>query len=367
MRKSVLLSALLASMFLFASNSLAAPPDLASADWSVKAPHNLAANPPSDDVIKTFMANLNDGDAYPTGICDAHFADLHHSDTLSLVVAENDGRFCHPFVVDKTAGGFRKYSLDNGVLTGVPEIEDLGGNGQLEVIVETEVTEYQGAQYCMASWPVIYAWTGDGYSDVSSQYKGYYEQRLVSQQKDIAAAEAQKERAEQASAIQGRESAESADSEAPAGQQPGGMDYSRAIPPVTVENGPNGTVQFFRLASPPSPQPPATPPPDNLGLNCTKAEAAKIERFLGISHEAGMSDAIKWKNSENADDRSFAAWVLADIGTPEAMEDLQTLSHDPNSDVASSAKYALQQVGQGSVVYKVRGQFIAESAVSPGK
>jgi HEAT repeat protein len=98
-----------------------------------------------------------------------------------------------------------------------------------------------------------------------------------------------------------------------------------------------------------------------LGLNCTKAEAAKIERFLGISHEAGMSDAIRWKNSDNADDRSFAAWVLTDIGTPEAMEDLQTLSHDPNSDVATSAKYALEQVGQGPVIYKVRGSLLPKA------
>jgi hypothetical protein len=156
MRKATSAITLLASTFLFASNSLAAPPDLATADWSVKAPHNLAANPPSDDVVKTFMANLNDGDAYPTGICSAHFADLHHSDTLSLVVAEDDGRFCHPFVIDKTARGFLKYSLDpSGVLSGVPEIGDLGGNGQLEVVVPTEVTEYQGAQYCMVMWPVI--------------------------------------------------------------------------------------------------------------------------------------------------------------------------------------------------------------------
>jgi hypothetical protein len=304
-------------MFLFASNSLATPPDLASLDWSVKVPHNLVANPPDDDVIKTFMTNLNDDEAYPTGICAAHFADLHHSDTLSLVVAENDGRFCHPFVVDKTARGFRKYSLDPaGVHTSVPKIEDLGGNGHLELIVDTEFTGYGGAQYCTASWPVIYAWTGDGYSDVSSHYKGYYKQRLANLQKLIGATEAQKERAEQASAAESSQPVESANNGAPAELKSGGLNLvptgggSQATPPAVVTYGPNGSVSIrtlipLRMASP---TPLAPPPPDRRELNCTKAEAAKIERFLGISRDAGMSDAIKWKNSDNPDDRSFAAW-----------------------------------------------------------
>ena len=67
MRKRISPIAYLISMFLFASNSLATPPDLASLDWSVKVPHNLVANSPDDDVIKTFMTNLNDDEAYPTG------------------------------------------------------------------------------------------------------------------------------------------------------------------------------------------------------------------------------------------------------------------------------------------------------------
>jgi len=362
MRKTVLSILFLFSMLLFASNSLAAALDLASADWSVKTPHNLAAKPSADNVVKAFMSKLDGVKGYSPDVCAAHFADLQHSDTLSLVVAENDGKFCHLFVVDETAGGFKKYGFDPAHYANGPEIKDLAGDGNLELVVPTDLTGYESAQYCVAQWPVIYAWTSNGYSDVSSHYKGYYEQLLASLQKDIGTTETQAERAEQGAAAQGPEAAEGANSGAPAGPQPGGMDYSRAMPPVTVENGPNGTVQFFRLASPPSPQPPAPPSPDRDGLQCTKAEAAKIERFLGISRDAGMNDAIKLANSDDADDRAFAAFVFADIATLEAMRYLRTLSHDPDRGVAFLGKYGLEH---GPAVYKVDRQPLTDAAGKP--
>jgi hypothetical protein len=63
-----------------------------------------------------------------------------------------------------------------------------------------------------------------------------------------------------------------------------------------------------------------------------------------------MNDAIKLANSDDADDRDFATDVLADIGTPEAMRYLRTLSHDPDRGVAFSGKYGLEH---GPVAYKV--------------
>jgi len=272
MRKKVLPIPFFALSLLFASSALAVAHDLASMDWSVKAPHNLAANPPADDVIKAFMGKLDGAAGDPQGICYAHFADLHHSGRLSLVVSEGDGRACYLSVVDKTVVGFQRYSFDLSRLGDRPEIKDLDGNGKLELIVPTDLTGYQGAVYCMAQWPVIYAWTGSSYGDVSNHYKSYYEKQLVSLKKEVGDAEAQKEHAEQRPGAQGPGPTANPATGAPAGDQ-----FEKATPPEVVY-GPNGSYGSFNLTlvkPSPMPLPLATPEPDRRGLNCAKVEAAK--------------------------------------------------------------------------------------------
>jgi hypothetical protein len=106
----------------------------------------------------------------------------------------------------------------------------------------------------------------------------------------------------------------------------------------------------------------AAPPPDRDGLNCTKAEAAKIERFLGISPDAGMSDAIKLADSDNPDDRDFAAFIFTDMATPEAISRVQSLSHD--SRMGSSAKVLLKYAKRGQVIHQVDQEFIPENNVT---
>jgi hypothetical protein len=363
MRKKVLPIPFFALSFLFASSALAAPPDLASMDWSVKAPHNLGANPPADDVIKTFMGKLDGAAGDPQGICYAHFADLHHSGRLSLVVSEADGEACHLSVVDKTARGFRSYSFDLSRGVDGPEIKDLSGNGQLELIVPTDLSGYLGGEYCGARWPVIYAWTGGSYSDVSSHYRDYYEERLVSLKKEIAAAEIQKEQVRHGSGPRRVPSA-TADSGVP--NVPLSADANSPSVQAATEYGPDGSMgRFGAILMKPTPEalPLAAPEPDRDGLNCTKVEADKIERFLGVSRDAGMSDAIKWADSNDPDDRRFAAWVFADIATPEAIRDLQTLSHD--SGTASTAKILLEQAKKGPIVHTVEEDSIALDAGPP--
>ena len=292
----------LALTLLLGANALAGPTDLASMDWSVKAAPNLTANSPPADVIKAFMSRLDGVSGYPPSICYARFADLEHSGSLSLVVSEGDGRACHLFVIDKTAKGFERYAFDLSLGVDGPEIKDLGGNGKLELLVPTDLTGYYGAGYCDARWPVIYAWTGHGYGDVSSHYKSYYEEPLAALKKDIATSETGSAGAQQSAAgtMNG--------GKAPANSAP-------FIPPATAKG-----LGVFGVA--PEKHPAQTrnaPESDWSELNCYKAEEAKIVRILGISRSAGMTDAIRWADSDNANDRMFAADILADIGTPQAL------------------------------------------------
>jgi hypothetical protein len=113
------------------------------------------------------------------------------------------------------------------------------------------------------------------------------------------------------------------------------------------------------------PLPLATPEPDRRGLNCAEVEAAKIERFLGISRDAGMSDAIKWADSEDPNDREFAGDVFADIGIPEAVEYLRTLSKDSVRGVALNAKIGMDQASKGPIVHTVEEDSIALDAGPP--
>lgn len=72
-----------------------------------------------------------------------------------------------------------------------------------------------------------------------------------------------------------------------------------------------------------------------------KIEAAKIERFLGISPDAGIDFAIKLASSDVWQDRMLAAKILGDIPTEKARDYLRTLSQDSEAYVVAAARRAL--------------------------
>jgi len=339
MRKIVLVTVFLALCCMFASSLWAAQPDLAAADWSVKSSHSLATDPPPNDAVLALVAKVTDQPDPHLKICSSHFADLRHSDNLSLVVSTESGRFCDVQIIDKTASRFEVYDPDSSTNSSI-DIKDIDGNGNLELIVNVDLTSYEGANHCEASWPAIYAWTGNGYSNVSAEYRGYYEQQLASLRREIAAISSATGQAQAAAANQAPEPQPSA---IPRFGSPRSATSDLTLPEASV-------VQEE------SPSPSATPAAmSNLeDADCTKAEAAKIERFLGTSQNAGMSDAIQWANSNDASTRRFASDILFDIGTPDAIVYLRTLSNDSDPMVAHFAKTALADMGHVAIVHKVK-------------
>jgi hypothetical protein len=342
MLKKALLGGFLAAFCLVAPSLCAAQQDLATADWSLNSAHSLATRSPSDEATLTLVKKVEDLDDPHLSLCSSRFADLRHSGNLSLLVSTNDGRFCDVEIIDKTASGFEVYDVDNSSA----HLRDINESGSLELIAEVDLTSYEGASHCQATWPVIYAWTGSGYTDVSSHYKGYYQQKLASLKNEIAASSSATEQAQAA----------------PAGQMP---DSAATVVPAPAESfsdsakGVGGRLDLTPPAASPSVATPAAMP--DLADDCKVAEAAKIERFLGIDKNAGMSDAIKWANSADPNTREFASDLLFDIGTPDAIEYLRTLSNDSNPVVAQSAKSSLTGIGQGPFVHEIKREDLVES------
>ncbi|MBF6570390.1 MAG: HEAT repeat domain-containing protein [Candidatus Binataceae bacterium] len=334
-------------------------PGLLSGDWSVK--HAKSLNAESRDAVWKFVNNLwgNSDLSPPNGkLCDFQFADLRHSGELSLVIGDDYGGTaeCNNVdIFDKSGTGFEYYWFSQTGPSYYDEIDDLARDGNQELVVDRPF-DSGGIDHCTATWPAIYAWTGTGYSDVSSNFKSYYEEQLASLQKEIATAEAQ-DQAGNGAVPQSRQSA----AESPALASP------------QVKNGPGVTGIVTPRHSSGSLETPALSdsatseePIEASEIMCLKAEAYKIERFLGVSRDAGMRDAIEWAKSDDPVDREFAANALAGIGTAEAIEDLKTLSSDPDRNVALGAKADLALVKTPVATYPmIQGELLTPNVGNP--
>ena len=188
----VLLTAIFAALFLLISNALRADtlPSLSSYDWAVTASPNLATHPPPVEAVRKFMEKLeyHGRSNSETQVCSFRFVDLRHSGNLSLVVSLDDGGrggcgVLH--IVDRTVAGFQLHDgLSGNFLLGIEDVNqvvrDILGDGRFELIFDSEFTDYEGANHCFATWPVIYAWDGTNYAYVSTEprFRPFYQQEI---------------------------------------------------------------------------------------------------------------------------------------------------------------------------------------------
>ena len=234
-------------------------------------------------------------------------------------------------IFDKTPAGIEDYAFISSGTNFFDSIEDIKGDGNHELIVD-RVFAFAGTSHCIATWPVIYAWNGAGYADVSSEYKGYYRKQLADLERQL-----------------------NPPTPTPVSEQ------ASTSEELSEGNGP----QARALAVPTETATPSEG--ETFGdADCLKAEVTKSQRFLGISPDAGMADAIKWADSNDPATRKFAVAVLAHIGTPEATEYLRTLSHDEDQNVAWWAKNGLVHVTKKAAVTPViQGELITRGTSQP--
>ncbi len=312
-------------------------PDLASADWSVAAKHSPAKRPPSSQAVWKFMTHYW-GDAWieQGKLCSFRFVDLRDSGELSLLAIYDGGGTldCDDLsIFDKVSGGVEEF--DYAGYAGAPVrddnvnnvVRDLAGDGHWELVVRP-----YNAVTGEDLWPSIYAWSANGYTNVSSRYPKYYRTWLASLKKEIAKLKKERQRLLHATA---------------------------APPPSNLFVNTHGLWQSGSAPAPPAsvhpmqPEQPGAAPPvapeveaaSRHEIDDKEAQAAKIERFLG-SKDAGMLDAIRWANSRDPYERTLAAHVFADMGTPEALKYEQTLSRGADPKVAKGAQHALYHWSQ---------------------
>src|SRR5258708_33012614 len=316
------------------------PPALASADWSVNAAHNLASNPPPLEAVKDFQnrfQGLSEEEAQEFGdeVCEFRFADLRGSGNLSLITTVNPGGRQWPecnllYIFDRTPRGFELYlanrAYGHDLANSVP---DINHDGRHELVLWGRLAPVatwpfnRNALGCDAEWPLVFAWTRDGYSEASDQYKDYYRNYLKSLETQLAAY--------------------SPESGPVAVQTPNPAPTRRVI---KLSIGPTGEG----LAAAPQPSlsqitapastPQAVPTPPAGDYACTRIEAAKTESFLGINSPSTMSAAIKDSESDDPNKRILATAIFPYLGSQDAEADLKTLSNDADSGVATIARGA---------------------------
>lgn len=329
--------------------------DLANRDWSVKAADGLATHPPSKESIAALLSELVAADPSSSDadeIDSVHFVDLNHSGTFSLVVEQGAFRCggAEVDIVDKTTTGFELYRTGG---EGRPQtdkiLQDINGDGNFE-LVDDETLIFRDCASYEVVFPVIYAWTGAGYGNVSDRFRDFYRHKLETLNSRLATIDAKK----QAIAARGLEGLPTCDDESgstQAGLSSGDAGAREGSPSATESASPpaGGAINEIRPVGPrfslggqncvPASLEVTNEESDNE--NNWKIEAAKIERFLGPSRDAGIGYAIKLSHGDDWRDRMLAAEIFGDIPTGEARDYLLKLSHDDEAPVAAAARKAL--------------------------
>jgi hypothetical protein len=243
-----------------------------SSGWSATASPNLASHPPSTKDLANFLNTLLEsaGQSFPdigesetdkrhSGfICSFAFKDLRHDGLLSLIAGVGvPGRpSCRDvYIIDKTSQGFEIYLAGGDIGAG----EDVSGG--IEDVGKDGRLEFISdetlAEYdtrCNVTFPSIYAWTGHDYANVSEHFKDFYRQQIDPLNKQIS-----------------------------------------AIKPFLYKG-----AWYF--------------PGEK---ECLQADVALLERFVGISANAGLEHTMQLAKSKYSIESDFAAQLLRLFNAPE--------------------------------------------------
>jgi hypothetical protein len=276
---------LVAPLNAFSANS-ASQLNLASADWSEKASPNLATEPPSKEAVKHFINAVTSDDELDEEVCSFRFANLQHGKNLSLVVgAASSGREpCDEvYIVDKVPSGF-------DVSLGAPSVFDDLGAGSI----------------------------GPG-TDVSGSIKNIQGKVVYVMDFDLGTIK---------------------------GQCYANWPVIYAWSGTSYKNESDRFKGFYRarldrIKKTISDISTKRNTEDGNQQECLLAEQAQIERFLGISSDALLNQAVRLRSSNNPAKRQFAADLFSVVGPQAGRKYLGMLAKDSDRNVSDEAKYYL--------------------------
>lgn len=178
-------------------------------EWDALVALFEAHRPVPEAQINAFVQAVTDGlpDRLPPAepVCSAAFARLSEDGAPALVASMDvNGRyFCNDFFVitrnEKTVmtQGLRVWEVDNAR----DVLVDLRHDGNLELVVPTEASDYEGANSCMEYWTRILALEHGKLTDESSNFTGFYRATLDSHMKELPTVKAEDEGNGQDSAV----------------------------------------------------------------------------------------------------------------------------------------------------------------------
>ncbi len=322
--------------------STARIPALAKADWSVNAARNLASAPPELNAVEDFTGRAvgESEENPPVDVCEFRFADLRNSGNLSLILSVAPGSWgcTELYIFDKTPKGFETYRANARGHDLAHSVLDLNHDGRHELVLWADLAPFAtgtafGQLGCNSAWPLIFAWTGNAYSDVSDQYKDYHagylktvNTRLAAYSSALAAAAAPK--VNHMLGVGGGTAEQTLGEPSPA--------VATEVNAAVVGIGAPFSAPTHESAVP------VGAARDEAGRNypCTEIGAAKAQAFLGIQSDSIMTAAVKNSESDDPDKRITAAVVFSYLGTQEAEQDLRKLGNDADPRVAAIAKTA---------------------------
>ena len=256
-------------------------------------------------------------------------------------------------IFDKTASGFDAYT--SWAAFGENSVQDINHDGKFELVLDSPIGPPGSSLAC--TWPLIFAWTGSDYREVSTQFKNYYRRHLDELDKEFGVESPEQAKADPLPSFQtaptlvlnSKKSVSGSDSLSSIRN-----DESAAV-------GSSSTPSESSVAS-------SSESGNQTDQYCAIIDKSKTEQFLGIHSDQTVNYAISKSESNESSDRELAAYLFSYIDTSEATQDLQRLAADADPSVAEVAKQRLSgesDLSEPTTISYQEVNFLAHVAIAP--